>query len=85
MEGFEIPIHRSLTQKIMVAGVPREMAMINGTLCAAIVLGLHNMWGIPIGIALHIGAAALAKHDPLFFEVFRRQIKQKKVRRITCA
>ena len=36
MEGFEIPIHRSLTQPIMIGGVPREIAILNGTLSAAL-------------------------------------------------
>ena len=52
VEGYEIPIHSSLTQVIMIAGVPRELAILNGTLTAALVLGLHSFWGIPVGLAL---------------------------------
>lgn len=78
MEGFEVPIHRSLTQVIMIAGAPREMTILNGTITAALVLGMHSPLGLPLGIVLHLAAVALAKHDPQFFETFRRQIKQKK-------
>lgn len=78
MEGFEIPIHRSLTQTILLGGVPREIAIVNGTLTAALVLGLHSFMGLPVGIVVHIFCVALAKRDPQFFETFRRQVKQKR-------
>ena len=78
MEGFEVPVHGALTKQIMLAGVPREIAIINGTLTAAMVLGMHSWVGIPVGLGLHVLAAAMAKRDPQFFEIFKRQIKQKK-------
>lgn len=78
MEGFEIPIHRSLTQPIMIGGVPREIAILNGTLTAALVLGLHSWLGLPLGFALHFIARKMAARDPQFFATFRRQIKQRK-------
>ena len=76
-DGFEMPIHRSLTQQIMLAGVPREIAILNGTTVAAIGFGLHSYWSIPVGIAVHILTAVAAKKDPQFFGVFRRHIRQK--------
>jgi len=78
MEGFEVPIHRSLTQPIMIGGVPREIAIINGTFSAALVLGLHSWLGIPLGITFHLISLALAKRDPQFFATFRRHIKQRR-------
>ena len=78
MEGFEIPIHRSLTEKILLGGVPREIAIVTGTLTAALVLGLHSFMGLPVGAIIHIFCVNLARKDPQFFETFRRQIKQKK-------
>ena len=77
VNGFEVPIHRSLTQRIMMAGVPREIAILNGTTVAAFGLGLHSYWSIPVGIVLHLLAVVAAKKDPQFFECFRRHIKQK--------
>ena len=67
-----------LTQKIMIAGVPREMALLNGTLTAALVLGLHSLWGLPVGFLIHSFAVALSRKDQQFFETFRRQVKQKR-------
>ena len=77
MEGFEIPIHRSLTQPIMIGGVPREIAILNGTITAALVLGMHSFWGLPLGIVIHIASLTLSKRDPQFFATFRRQVKQR--------
>lgn len=77
MKGFEIPIHRSLTQPIMIGGVPREIAILNGTITAALVLGMHSLAGLPLGIAIHLIAIALSKRDPQFFATFRRQVRQR--------
>ena len=38
--GFEIPLHRSLTEPILMGGAPRTVAITNGTLAAAVGLGL---------------------------------------------
>jgi type IV secretion system protein VirB3 len=77
VNGYEVVIHRSLTQRIMLAGAPREIAILNGTTVAAFGLGLHSYWSIPVGIILHIVAVLAARKDPQFFECFRRHIKQK--------
>ena len=77
MEGFEIPIHRSLTQPIMIGGVPREIAILNGTVTAALVLGMHSFVGLPLGLVIHVVSLTLSKRDPQFFATFRRQIRQR--------
>ena len=41
--GFEVVLHRSLTEPILLAGAPRSFAILNGTLAAAIGLGLR-LW-----------------------------------------
>ncbi|MEM9765853.1 MAG: conjugal transfer protein TrbD, partial [Pseudomonadota bacterium] len=32
VQGFDIPLHRALTEPILLAGAPRTVAIINGTL-----------------------------------------------------
>src|SRR3546814_4289712 len=39
--GFEVPLHRSLTEPILLGGAPRTVAIANGTLAAAVGLGLQ--------------------------------------------
>ena len=38
--GFEAPIHASLGQAILLGGAPRGIAIVNGTIAAAVGLGL---------------------------------------------
>lgn len=78
IEGFRIPVHRSLTQPIMMAGAPRAATILNGTLAAALGLGLQ-LWLVGIGIwALSQTACVFAaKRDPLFLDVLRRHLRQK--------
>ena len=76
--GFEIPLHRSLTEQIMMAGVPRNIAIVNGTLAAAMGLGLR-LWlvGFLIWAVGHSIAAFAARKDPQFMEVLIRHLKSK--------
>lgn len=72
-----MPVHRSLTQPIMLGGAPREFAILNGALGAVLLFGLHSFVGIPIFLVLQTGAVLLAKHDPQFLDTFRRHVNQK--------
>jgi type IV secretory pathway TrbD component len=74
--GFEAPVHRSLTEPILLAGAPRAVAILNGTLSAAIGLGLR-LWiaGLVLGALGHTAAVWAAKRDPLFVEVVRRHVR----------
>ncbi|MEQ1756527.1 MAG: VirB3 family type IV secretion system protein [Micropepsaceae bacterium] len=78
IQGFEIPLHRSLTQAILLAGAPRAVAIVNGTIAAAMGLGLR-LWiaGIALGLIGHAIAAYAAKRDPNFVEVLGRHLRQK--------
>lgn len=75
--GYRIAIHNSLTQPILMAGVPRRFAILNGTLCAAFVLGLQAIMTLPIFLLVHGVAVYLTKKDPYFFDVMVRHLRQK--------
>jgi type IV secretion system protein TrbD len=77
MEGFNVRIHRSLTQPILVGGAPREFAILNLTIAAALVFGLQSLLAIPVFALTHIGAVLLAKKDPYFLETFKRHLNHK--------
>ena len=74
--GFSVPVHRALTEPILLGGAPRSVAILNGTLAGAVGLGLQ-LWfaGILIWAVGHIAAVWAAKHDPLFVEVARRHLR----------
>lgn len=69
-------MHRSLTDPILLGGAPRAVAIANGTLAAAIALGLR-LWliGAAFWIVGHGLAVWGAKRDPLFVEVARRHLR----------
>lgn len=74
--GFMAPVHRSLTEPILLGGAPRSVAILNGTLAAALGLGLR-LWlvGIAIWAIGHLAAVWAARRDPLFVEVVRRHLR----------
>ena len=76
ISGFEVPVHRSLTEPILLAGAPRAVAILNGTLSAAIGLGLR-LWiaGLVLWVLGHMAAVWAAKRDPWFVEVVRRHVR----------
>jgi type IV secretion system protein VirB3 len=55
--GFSVPVHRALTEPILLGGAPRAIAIMNGTLAGAVGLGLR-LWlvGIAIWAIGHIAA-----------------------------
>ena len=74
--GFAAPLHRALTEPILLAGAPRAVAILNGTLAAAIGLGLR-LWiaGLVLWAIGHAAAVWVAKRDPAFVEVVRRHVR----------
>lgn len=78
IEGYEVPIHGSLGSPILLGGAPRGLAIVNGTIAAAIGLGLQQ-WlpGIVIGAVGHSLAAIVARRDPQIAPVLLRHLRQK--------
>ncbi len=50
-DGYEVPLHRSLTEPMMMGGAPRTVAISVGTLAAAVGIGLQ-LWFAGAGIWL---------------------------------
>ena len=78
IEGFEVPLHRALTEPILLGGAPRAIAIVNGTVAAALGLGLR-IWipGLVLWAVGHSLAVFAAKRDPQFVEVLARHLRQK--------
>ena len=78
LEGFEARIHRSLVQPLLLGGAPRGLAIINGTIAAALGLGLQQ-WiaGLALWAGGHSLAVIAAKRDPQFAEVLVRHLRQR--------
>ena len=78
IEGFEVPLYRSLTEPVLLAGAPRAVAVVNGTIAAALGLGLR-LWlaGLILWIVGHSIAVFAAKRDPDFVDVLLRHLRQR--------
>lgn len=74
--GFEAPVHRSLAEPILMGGAPRSVAILNGTIAAALGLGLR-LWiaGILLWALGHAAAVWAARRDPQFVDVVRRHLR----------
>ncbi len=77
-QGFEVPLHHSLTEPILLGGAPRAVAIAIGTLAAALALGLR-LWlpGLIVWIIGHTVAVYTAKADPAFMDVLVRHLRHK--------
>ena len=77
-EGFEVLIHRSLVEPILLGGAPRATAILNGTVAAALGLGLQQ-WvaGLALWAIGHSIAVLAAKRDPEFAPVLVRHLRQR--------
>ena len=74
--GYSVSVHRALTEHILLGGAPRGLAILNGTLAAALGLGLR-LWlvGLVIWAIGHLAAVWAAKRDPMFVDVVRRHLR----------
>ena len=78
IEGFEAPIHRSLVEPVLLGGAPRGVAILNGTLAAALGLGLQQ-WiaGLLLWTVGHSLCVFPARRDPDFASVLVRHLRHK--------
>ena len=74
-EGWDLPVAQGLAEPVLLAGMPREYAILMGTV--ALVLGLAlRIWWLGLlwwAIAHAIGLYA-ARADKRFFAVLRRHL-----------
>jgi type IV secretory pathway TrbD component len=78
IDGFEAPIHASLGSPLLLGGAPRGIAIVNGTIAAAIGLGLQQwLIGLAVWAIGHSVAVFAARRDPDFAPVLVRHLRQK--------
>ena len=75
VEGLVVPIHQSVIDRIMLAGVPRNVCFLLWTSVAAMGFGMRQLWIVPIGAIIHIILKMAAANDPYFYEIFMMEMK----------
>ena len=74
--GYYAPVHRALSEPILLGGAPRAVAILTGTLAGAVGLGLR-LWfaGVAIWAIGHALGVWAARRDPQFVDVARRHLR----------
>jgi type IV secretion system protein TrbD len=74
--GFSVPVHRCLTEAILLAGAPRGFAIVNGTLAVALGAGLRLwLFGLVIGTIGHVLGMWLARWDAQALSITARHLR----------
>ncbi len=69
LPGFYAPVHRSLTEPMLLAGVPPKIAIGLGTVTGILVLAWHFYALVPVILVAHLAAAAVCRRDPYAFDI----------------
>jgi type IV secretion system protein VirB3 len=67
--GFCVPLHRSLTEPMLVAGVPPQIAIGLGSVTAILVLAWHFYALVPVLLIAYVAAVAVCRRDPYAFDI----------------
>ena len=75
-DGFEAPVHRALVEPVLLGGAPRGIAILNGTVAAALGLGLQQwLAGLLVWAIGHSVAVIAARSDADFAAVLVRHLR----------
>ncbi|MEN6623228.1 MAG: VirB3 family type IV secretion system protein [Smithella sp.] len=75
--GFRLPLYRSLTEQILLAGAPASVIVANAAIMGIFILSLQFFWIIPLNILIHFGAIYLTKQDPQYFDCLLKYMRTK--------
>ena len=74
-EGYRVELHTQVSAPVTMGGVPRQWAIMIGTVVLVVSLALKMPYiGLPLGAVIWAAAYAITKDDPYFFEVSKRHI-----------
>jgi type IV secretory pathway TrbD component len=74
-EGYDVPVVAALTEPVLMAGVPRDYAILMGTIAAVLGLALKIWWlGVLWWAVAHAAGLWAARQDKLFLVVLRRHL-----------
>ena len=71
-EGYEVPLHRSLTQPLFWGGVPRNVLIAEFLIGVVGGILLKTLIVPVIAVAIHFLFRFLGQEDPYFLDVFWR-------------
>lgn len=69
IHGLSAPVYRSLTTPMLVAGVPRNVAIVLGMSAGVFVAGWHVYQLVPVILVAYGAAVWACKRDPHIFSI----------------
>ena len=73
--GWELPVAGALAEPVTLAGMPRDYAILMGTIAVVLGLALRIWWlGLLWWAVAHAVGLYAARADKRFFEVLRRHV-----------
>jgi type IV secretory pathway TrbD component len=67
--GYVVPVHRSLTEPLLLAGVPPKVAISLGMAAGILVGAWHIYLLLPVLVIAYLAAAAVSKRDPYALDI----------------
>ena len=76
-EGWELPVAQALAEPVLLAGMPRDYAILMGTIALMLGLALRIWWlGLLWWAESHAVGLYVARQDKRFFDVLRRHLRR---------
>lgn len=74
-QGFDLPVAQALAEPVLLAGMPRDYAVLMGTIALVLGLALRIWWlGLLWWAFAHAVGVWAARSDQMFFAVLRRHL-----------
>lgn len=67
----ELPFYRSLSEQVLVFGVPRSVIMLNALVAFLFIINFHFFYILPISLLFHFGCIYVARKDDRFFDCMK--------------
>ena len=73
---MKTPMLQGGLKRIMLGGIPRNIAILEGTIAACCIFGLNNIWAIPVMIIVHFLLVHLYSKDEYYLEILFQHIQE---------
>ncbi len=72
-----LPFYRSLSEQVLMLGVPKVVLILNGLVAFIFFVNFHFWYILIVNAIVHFGAIYLAKNDDQFFECLQNYQSKK--------
>ena len=73
---MKVKLHKGGIERVMLFGVPKVIAVVEGMAAMMCVFAFHSLFVIPFIIIIHVVFAQLYKIDPYYIEILISHIRE---------